>query len=47
MNNFLNHLKAKQKSAEQYNQRVAEIQRAPAPRTRLKGLGGEIVFTKR
>ncbi|ANZ49166.1 hypothetical protein PARSHIK_85 [Erwinia phage vB_EamM_Parshik] len=47
MNNFVNHLLAQKKRTEQYNQRVAEVQRAPAPRSRLKGLGGEIVFTKR
>ncbi|QVW55951.1 hypothetical protein pEaSNUABM10_00088 [Erwinia phage pEa_SNUABM_10] len=47
MKNFLNQLKAQQKSSEQLKQRIAEIQRAPAPRTRLNGLGGDILFVKR
>ncbi|ANZ49721.1 hypothetical protein FDI85_gp201 [Erwinia phage Machina] len=47
MNNFVNHLQAQKKRTEQFNQRVADVQRAPAPRTRLKGLGGDILFTKR
>ncbi|QVW56224.1 hypothetical protein pEaSNUABM6_00088 [Erwinia phage pEa_SNUABM_6] len=47
MNNFVNHLLAQKKQSERFNQRVAELQRPSAPRSRVKGLGGDIIFNKR
>lgn len=47
MKTFFNQLKEQQQRSLQFNQRVAELQRPSAPRSRVKGLGGDILFNKR
>jgi len=47
MKSLFNQLKEQQQRSLQFTQRVAELQRAPAPRSRVKGLGGDILFNKR